>query len=150
MENFVYVNVDSGILYGHWTPIYGVGTLSIIFINKYIDKVKLNKIAKALLLFILCSFVLSIIETIGGYFIEIVYGRIFWNYSSHTYPIGKYTSLKMMGLWGIASLFLIYVLLPLTKKLFDKIPKYVTIIFIILFIIDLIYTFIKISNFTFI
>ena len=33
IENFIYVHVDSGILFGPWTPIYGIGTLVIIGIN---------------------------------------------------------------------------------------------------------------------
>ena len=32
LENFIYRKIDSGILYGYWTPIYGMGALFIMFI----------------------------------------------------------------------------------------------------------------------
>ena len=38
LESFVYKNKSSGILFGWWTPIYGIGTLIILLIHKYIDK----------------------------------------------------------------------------------------------------------------
>ena len=42
IENLVYVHVDSGILYGFWTPIYGFGSLLILFINHIINKTKIK------------------------------------------------------------------------------------------------------------
>ncbi len=46
LESFFYSSGDSGILLGYWTPIYGIGTIIILLINKFIDKFKLNKINK--------------------------------------------------------------------------------------------------------
>ena len=43
IENFVYVHVDSGILYGYWTPIYGLGVLLIITIKLSLEKWKIPK-----------------------------------------------------------------------------------------------------------
>ena len=149
MENFIYTNVDSGILYGPWTPIYGVGALTIILINKYFNKIKLNKFIKPIILFLICGITLSLVEMIGGYYIELVYGRIFWNYSRHFVPIGRYTSLQMMIIWAIAAVGLIYLVLPYIEKPIKKIPKLVSYILSILFIIDLAYTFHKLSVFNF-
>lgn len=146
VENFVYTEVDSGILYGIWTPIYGVGTITIILINKYLEKFNLKWYFKVPLLFVISSIVLAIIETIGGYYIEFVFGRIFWSYSNHFMPIGKYTSLEMMILWGVSSIFLIYILIPLVNKFITKIPKFVTWVLVCLFLIDLIYTYSKLAN----
>lgn len=147
IENIVYTKVDSGILYGLWTPIYGIGTIAIILINKYLNKLKIKTIFKIPLLFLTSAIFLSIIETIGGYYIEIVFGRIFWSYKNHFIPIGKYTSVQMMLLWGIASILLIYLILPIINKLIKKIPKTLTTIFIYLFISDIIYTHSKLANF---
>lgn len=147
IENIVYTKVDSGILYGLWTPIYGIGAITIILINKYIDKIKLKIFLKVPILFISSAVILAIIETIGGYYIELVFGRIFWTYPNHFIPIGKYTSVQMMLLWGTASILLIYLILPLINKITKKIPKTITTIFIYLFISDLIYTYSKLANF---
>lgn len=146
VENFVYTKVDSGILYGWWTPIYGFGVIAIILINKYIDRFKLKWYIKIPLLFVISSIVLAIIETIGGYYIEFIFGRVFWSYPDHFVPIGKYTSLQMMALWGISSIGLIYILIPLINKFINKIPNYITQLLVFLFISDIIYTYSKLAN----
>ena len=38
IESFFYPNSDSGILYGYWTPIYGIGTIIILLVNNYVNK----------------------------------------------------------------------------------------------------------------
>ncbi len=146
IENIVYTHVDSGILYGFWTPIYGLGTLLIITINHILDKIKINKKKKPLLLFIFSAVFLSTLEFIGGTIIEFIFGRVFWDYSYQKFHIGKYTSLAMSLIWGLASLLLIYILMPLLDKIIKKIPKWVTWILIILFVIDCIVTFIALSD----
>lgn len=147
IENIVYTKVDSGILYGLWTPIYGIGTIAIILINNYLNKFRLKKLLKIPLLFISSAIVLAAVETISGYYIELVFGRIFWTYPNHFIPLGKYTSVQMMLLWGTSSILLIYLILPLVNKLIKKIPKAITSVFIYLFISDIIYTYSKLANF---
>ena len=37
-------NLESGFLYGYWTPVYGLGAILILFLSNYIfKKLKLNK-----------------------------------------------------------------------------------------------------------
>ena len=146
VENLTYTNVDSGILFGAWTPIYGIGSIIIIIINKYLDRFLFKWYLKIPLLFIISSFILAIVESIGGYYIEYVFGRIFWSYPDHFIPIGKYTSVQMMILWGFSSVLLIYVLVPLVNRFIDKIPTYVTKFLILLFIADMIYTYSRLAN----
>lgn len=135
-------NLISGILYGPFTPIYGVGILIIIFINNYLNKYNLKWYIKNLLLFILSAILLGLIELLGGYFIEIVFNKVFWNYSALKYSIFKYTSLEMMSIWGMLSLIFVYLLKPITDKIIKKIPLYLTLIILLLIIIDYIITFI--------
>jgi len=96
LENIVYSKIDSGILYGYWTPIYGFGSLIIIFINFVICKKIKNKFIRPIILFFSSALILGLLELIGGFFIEKVFGRIFWDYSNEYFVILKYTSLKMM------------------------------------------------------
>ena len=51
IENFVYVHVDSGILFGFWTPIYGFGVVLILIINHILKKLKVNKYISLLVRF---------------------------------------------------------------------------------------------------
>lgn len=140
IETLIYTAKDSGILFLWWTPVYGIGVIIIILINKLLDKFKLSKIKKAIFSFLSCAVILSITEAIGGYLLKWIFGKELWNYSTHKFNIGKYTSLEMSLVWGIGGLFFIYILKPLVDKIISKIPKYLTYILILLFIIDIIIT----------
>lgn len=146
LENFIYDKVDSGILYGYWTPIYGLGVLLILFINYFIKKKFKNKFLRPVLLFFSCALILGLLELFSGLFIEKVFGRVFWNYSNEMFSIFKYTSLRMMFVWGIASVLLIYIIHPYLSFIIKKIPKSISWTLAFLFIFDLIYTLIMISN----
>lgn len=130
----------SGILFGWWTPVYGIGTVIILLIHKHLDKLKLNKIFKPIALFLTCSIILSVTEAIGGYLIEILFHQTFWDYSHYKFNIGKYAALEMTLIWGLSSILLLYFIKPLIDKIISKIPKHLTYILIILFILDLFLT----------
>ena len=92
------------------------------------------------------AILVATLEYIGGFLIEFLFGRIFWDYSYETFNIGRYTSLRMCILWGICSLLLIYIIIPFLNKIIKKIPKWITIILVLLFIIDLVITFINLGD----
>lgn len=130
-----------GILYGFWTPVYGIGSIVIMYIyNKYISKLKRHRIIEFISLFISSLIILSIIEFIGGTLIEAIFHKSLWNYEDYKFNIGKYICLEMSLLWSIGSIILIYLLKVPTDKIAKKIPKFITWILIIIFIIDLICT----------
>lgn len=132
---------EGGILYGFWTPIYGVGSVIIIYLyNKYISKLKMHKILKFICIFLTGFLLLSFIEFIGGIIIKFLFNKTLWDYTDYKYNIGKYASLEMGLLWSIASLILIYLLKKPTDKIVKKIPKKVTWVLIIFFFIDVFFT----------
>ena len=135
----IVVKSNSGILFGWWTPIYGIGSIIILLINKFINKLHVNTLLKVILLFINCSLALTIIEAIGGYLIEYIFKITFWDYTSYKFNIGKYIALEMAIIWGISSIILIC-FKPLLDKIISKIPKYFTYMLIIIFILDLFLT----------
>lgn len=141
LESFVYSDGKSGILLGWWTPIYGVGVVIILLLNKFIfEKLKVNKILKAFLIFIIGSLSLSIIEVIGGHLIEWIFHTTFWDYSYLKFHIGKYIALEMACIWGLGSILIIYFLKPFCDKIIRKIPKFFPYILSIVFILDLFLT----------
>ena len=140
IESFFYVNGDSGILLSYWTPIYGIGTIIILLINKWINKFNVSKILKVLYLFLFSSIVLSTIEAIGGYLIKWIFNIELWNYTNHKFNIDKYASLEMSLIWGLSSILLIYFIKPISDKIIKSIPKIVIYILIGLFIIDVVIT----------
>ena len=103
IENFFYPSKDSGILFGYWTPIYGVGVVIILIIYK----LRLLKVT-------------------------------FWDYSKEKFSIFRYTSLKMALIWGLSSIVLIYLIMPVIDKSINYIPKSITYILITLFCCDFI------------
>lgn len=140
LENSIYSKIDSGILYGYWTPIYGLGVLLILTIFYFIAKKVKNKYIRPIILFFSCALILGLLELLGGLFIENVFGRVFWNYSDEVFSIFKYTSLKMMFLWGLSSIILIYIIHPFVHFFIKKIPRFISYTLAFLFLFDLIYT----------
>lgn len=140
IESLLSSSNDSGILFSYWTPIYGLGTIVILLLNKILDKKHLNKFTKLISLFFCSSIALAIIEATGGYLLKFLFNKELWNYSNHNFNIGKYTSLEMALFWGTTSIFLIYIIKPIIDKIINKIPKFVSYILICLFIIDIFLT----------
>ena len=132
---------SSGILYGPWTPIYGIGAiLTIIISNKIFKKMHRSQLIETLVTFIILTLVLTFIEWLGGILIENMFNETLWNYKNYKFNIGKYISLEMSLIWGITSIFIIYFVKPIIDKIVIKIPKIMTITLSALFVIDLILT----------
>lgn len=140
IESFFYESGNGGILLGWWTPIYGIGIIIILIIFKMLNKINSKNYIKGILLFFICSILLSSIEALGGYLIKLIFKKELWDYSNHMFNIGKYTSLEMATVWGISSILFAYILKPLTDKIVMLIPKCLTFILTILFIIDFVST----------
>lgn len=139
LETFVYMmhSGESGILYGFWTPVYGIGCIIVIAsYNALFQKHHLSKKIEMLTVFLIGAVLLTFIEWIGGVLIELLFGYIFWDYSKFKFHIGPYIAWEMALVWGFASVMLIFLLKPKLDVIIQKIPKWVTILGMILFIID--------------
>lgn len=135
--------LESGFLYGFWTPIYGIGVILILLISRWLfKKIKGHKIVKEIIFFMVITIILTIIEGSAGYLIRLIFHKDYWNYSKLAFNIGKYMALEISLIWGVFSLLLLKYIHPLVKKITTKIPKATTITWIILFLIDLGLTFI--------
>ncbi len=137
IEGFFYSDGQSGILSGYWTPIYGLGVIVIIIVYQAIKGfIEDSKLKKFISIFLIGAVLISALEYVGGIIIETLFHMVFWDYSDMKFNIGKYTSLEMASIWGIASVILIYLIKPLLDKIIKKIPKWITWILVILLIID--------------
>lgn len=132
-------NPESGILYGPWTPIYGFASILIILISEKLFKnLHMKRWKETIIVFFIIILILMVLEIVGGYLIEIIFGFSFWDYSNYKFHIGKYTCLEMGLLWGVMGIVFIYLIRPYLDKYIKKIPKWLTIIITTLFIIDFI------------
>lgn len=145
VKTFFFKNMNSGILYGPWLPVYGLGAVISIFVMRFVfNRIKASRWVKIVLLFILNFFFLSLIEYLGGILIEAVFHKTFWDYSGMKFSLGPYISLEMALLWGVASLFLLYVIKPLLDPFIKKIPILLTVFVSILFIVDVVFKFLRV------
>lgn len=132
---------DSGILYGPWTPVYGIGILIIIIVSDFIFKnLHASKFLQTLVIFIAIVVLLTTIEFLGGILIEKIFNMTFWNYENLKFHIGKYIALEVSLGWGILSIFVVYVVKPLLDKVIVKIPSWLTIMCICFFLVDAVST----------
>lgn len=132
----------SGFLTGPWTPVYGIGAITILFVSNYLFKnLHMNRILETIIMFFVVAIILSFIEALGGVLIEKIFGIVFWDYSNQHFNIGHYISLEMTLAWGVISIIFIYLVHPLLDSLIKKIPSWITIIFLTLFFIDCVKTF---------
>lgn len=137
-------NGKSGYLYGLWTPVYGIGIILIILISNFVFKnINKNKIIQSIIIFLWVSTALTVIEWLGGITIEHLFHFTFWDYSNFTLSMGKYVAIEISLIWGTLSLIFIYLLKKPSDKLIKKIPKCLTYILVMLFVIDNILSILK-------
>lgn len=137
-------NIGSGILYGPYTPIYGIG---ILLIYSLFDKFKYikSKFKKYLVMFISSFVILTFLELIGGELIKILYDMELWNYSKLPLSLNKYISLEVSVFWSIGIILLYRYFKYVSDNLSKKIPKSLSLIVLLIMFIDFI-----IFNFNFI
>ncbi len=140
LESTFIKNYNSGILYGYWTPIYGIGVIIILLFNQYLKKKIKKDWIRYVVLFFISAITLATMEYIGGYVIEELFHQVFWNYQDHKANIGKYTSIEMSIVWGICSILIALIVDPIAKKYSNKIPNWISYILLILLIVDLLLT----------
>jgi Predicted membrane protein len=150
-ENFVSIFTNnpfnSGILYGPITPIYGIGAITIIIISKYLFyNLHMPRWIETIIIFFILIFILTIIEWLGGILIEKIFGIVFWDYSNYNYNIGHYIALEISIIWGLLSIFLIYIIKPLINPIVKNIPRIVNLIFIGIFMIDIFFSVFHLKN----
>ena len=129
-------NYESGILFGPWTPVYGVGVLVIVLIYKVLKKHIKKEWFIPSLLFVISAVIISLIEFLAGELIENVFNKVFWNYQTLKFNFGKYVSLEVAAIWGVLSLVVVYLFKKPIDKLIKHIPKWITYCLVGLFIID--------------
>ncbi len=131
------------LLIGPWMPIYGIGFLFIHFINIKINKLKLSKVKKLLLLFVISFILLSILEEIGGLLTNYLFHQDFWNYEKYPLSITKYVNLIFSFIFVTLAIIIEKFLFYRLKPFLLKIPYFITFILIFLFILDNVLLFLK-------
>lgn len=130
--------INRGFLNGPLCPIYGFGALGVIYFLT--DIAKTNK----LYLFFGSVFIATALELVGGFLLEKIFHKKWWDYSDMRYNIGGYICLEFSILWGLACFVLYEAVHPLVVNFFAFLhPKFIFYangLFLVIFAIDLIQT----------
>lgn len=135
----VIINGDSGILYGPYTPVYGIGCLIILLIFEKNKKRSINKYLKFIIIVTTSTLLLTLAELVGGLLIEKIFGLTFWDYTNKKYNIGKYICLEISSIWLIASILFLF-FKPILDKVISRIPNIIIYLISVIFILDIITT----------
>jgi len=107
--------VSHAFLSGPYLPIYGLGALIIYGLKKYRHR--------PLKIFVLSFLITGTFELLSGLILDKIFNIELWNYDNYKFNIGGYVCLLSAFCFGIGSLFIMYVLVPLIEKLVKKANK---------------------------
>lgn len=129
--------VNRGFLNGPYCPIYGIGMIIVIIL---LMPFKVN-----LLLFFVGSVILTtLLEFVTGLILEMIFNQKWWDYTMEPFNLKGYVCLGQSLVWGIACIFVIYILQPFVDSFINimsgDIGKIVLLLFWIIFLSDIIIT----------
>lgn len=134
---------DRGFLIGPYCPIYGCGVLLItLLLRKYNDDIWIT--------FFMSLLICGTLEYLTSYVMEKIFKARWWDYSTRKFNINGRICLETLIPFGIAGTFIIYVTNPFFLKYIEMIPDtvmhFVTVIFLLVYITDMIVSFKIILN----
>ena len=101
---------------GPWLPIYGIGSLFIILLNK----LKNNPLN----VFFASFFLSGIVEYLGAFFLLHTFKMRLWDYTGYLGNIQGFICFLSLFCFGCGGVLVIYILYPLIEKLVKKVnPK---------------------------
>ena len=129
---------DRGFLIGPFIPVY----FFVTFIGLCFIKTPKASVKNFFLSILIVGAGISAVEFIVGYACEFLIGEVLWTYDGFMPLSYKYVSLTVALIWGVLGTIIAMFIVPIAKKIPEKINvkyrKPFTIIFLILFISDII------------
>ena len=131
----------NNILFEPIKPIYGIGIVIIIIIEREIfNNLKISKKLKLFLVFITSFILLTLLEYLTGIILEKMIHKSLWDYRNFILNIGRYISIEVSTLWGIISVLFVGIIQKKTDKFIKKIPVWFNNIMLIITITDILLT----------
>lgn len=136
--------LDNSVLVGPYQPMYGLGVmLTLVFYKQFKDTFSvLNPLVSFLIFWVAATLFTGLSEYASGTLYEYFYDSILWDYGA-TFSVceNPYVCFLPTSIFGLLALFTVIYVDPFIQQFQAKIPKTLTMIFIIIFIIDYIYTY---------
>lgn len=136
--------INRGFLIGPYCPIYGIGSLSFVFLlDRYLND--------PLVLFVMAGIICAVLEYLTSYLMEKIFKTRWWDYSDYPFNLNGRVCLGNLILFGIGALIICYLAQPFLMNILISLPSIIlniiAIILSIIFITDYIVSFKIISNF---
>lgn len=132
---------DRGFLIGPFIPIY----FFMVIIGLFFLKIPTFSLKNFICYFFIIGMGVSAIEWIVGNLFEWITGAILWSYDGFMPFSYRYVSLTVAIFWGILGTLYLMFIVPFIKKIADRFSNkqkfFITIIFFILFLMDIIVSF---------
>lgn len=130
--------VNPGFLHGPYIFMHGIFSLLVIyFLNGYYND--------PLVIFVFGVIISVLLEYYFSYLLEKLFKCKFWDYSGYKYNINGRVCINRNIIQGFFALFIVYLINPLFKYLFNFIPfnylEYITLSLVGLWVIDLLFSF---------
>ena len=139
--------IDNSVLVGPYQPLYGIGVLlTIIFYDYFLKKLEYNKIVKKVTLLIAAIFFTGLVEATTGYGYEALFGTILWDYGEFLPCSLTYICIIPTSLFGFLSFLAVIYIHPIIKGRLDLVNKWLVQLLFIVFMVDIIYTLIKLFS----
>lgn len=129
---------NRGFFYGPYLPVYGSGAVILMLTLKKIKN-------RPILVFLLSMLITGIVEYITGYVMYAMYKKVWWDYTGLFLNIDGYVCFRSVFTFAIGTIGLMYFIEPWLIKFIEKykkISKYISVIFLLVFILDCVVTFI--------
>ncbi len=141
-----YFESRKGLLYGPFSPVYGFGGI-VLTLSLY----KLRDV-NGLIVFVVSAVIGAAFEYICSLFQEIAFGTVSWEYSDTPLNLGGRTNLQYAVFWGLLGMIFIKNTYPFLSNLIEKIPntigKWITWIFIVFMIFNIIISAVAVRRWT--
>lgn len=113
--------VNRGTLHGPWLPIYGWGCTIIILLTRF---KKIREILKnPVLTFIIIVIVCSIIEYMTSWYIELISGLRYWDYTGVFLNLNGRICFECSAFFGLGGALCVYIVAPFLERKIQKITK---------------------------
>ncbi len=139
--------VNRGFLYGPYLPIYGFGVLILNFLlhRLMVQPVKVARVRiDPLLVFLGIILITTTLEYIVGYFLLKTFDLRLWDYRTYWMNLEGLISFKTSLRFGIGGMVLLYVLVPLSDRIINrlsmKVKETIMGIFLVIMAVDFILT----------
>lgn len=129
--------LNRGFLVGPYIPIYGVGT-----VGCYLALARYKN--DPITLFFMSAILATVLEYITSWLMEKIFKVRWWDYSDESFNVNGRVCLKNSLIFGLVGLGVIHGIYPFLNGIVLAIPKTVTIVlsivFIVVFVTDLVFT----------